>query len=63
MVEENEVSLHTDEELNHSTQTVGEKRDNGFLETSSSNQSVCMSSFVTPPIKHNIYFVSHVYRW
>jgi hypothetical protein len=60
MVEENEVSLHIDEELNHSIQTVGEKRDNGFLETSSSNQSMCISSFVTPSIASTT-FIVYVY--
>ena len=47
MVEENEASLQNVEELN---QTVGDKRVNGFLETSSSDQSMCMLNFVTPPI-------------
>ena len=44
MVEENEVSLQSDETLNVNTQSVGEKRDDGFLETSSSDQSMCLTS-------------------
>ena len=40
MLEENEVSQPKDEGLNLHAQTVGEKGDGGFLETSSSNQSM-----------------------
>ena len=59
MVEENEVSLQTDEDLNLNTQTVGEKRDhNGFLETSSSDQSMCMPNFMTPPSTFIVYVLT-----
>lgn len=47
MVEETEVSLQADEELDLNTQTVGEKRENGFLETASNDQSMCMPNFMT----------------
>lgn len=60
MVEENEASLQNVEELNHSTQTVGDKRDNGFLETSSSDQSMCMPNFVTPPSTTSIMYLMYV---
>ena len=40
MLEESEVSVLKDEGLSLHAQTVAEKRDNGFLETSSSIQSM-----------------------
>ena len=39
MLEEQEVSLQTNEDLNLNAQAIGEKRDNGFLETSPYDQS------------------------
>lgn len=56
MVEENEVSLQADEDF-----IVGEKRDNGFSETSSSDQSICMPNFMTPPSIFIVYVLTCTY--
>lgn len=65
MVEENEVSLQTNEDLYLNTQTLGEKRENGFLETSLSGQSMRMPNFMTPSSTTFIVYALclHVCRW
>lgn len=61
MVEENEVSLQADEDLNLNTQIVGEKRDNGFSETSSSDQSMCIPNHQSLSLCMCLHV--HVCRW